>query len=557
MTALSPPSGDGNKPLGGQLSSASGAHKRLEIETRVLRTLSGNKKKLRVRAATRSEVEANVAKTQRPTVQSREEQIRGENQHEQTESFRRDSHISELKDREPKNLSFPVFAPHTQTMWSKPETTRSRWNDSGERQERLVQHALDKISKSRRPSSGPIMIPTKPENRAAMREAAKSPPQTSTEAVPERADLITLDPVLNEAHNTKPSHAEQTSLLIEYFDSAGKKSRPSVRVKVRPSSKRRTPTKNDDEMVAELHSKVHKSRLRSAPPPLSSLGVEVGGTDVNDIAALPVMCKFVGKREAPVPATTNELGTVSNPRLQEDFEACLREVVRPELEKKLKRDKRRAKRELQAELSKGRVDALLKAPLEDAPIRTRLNTNSLIIDWGDDPGRRRTAVKLAIRSLRSKNAEELEATELLLTQLLEEVDFFEMQSGSNSEAQRGNEATTSPSVPTATNILSDFATTTLTQPQSAEHETESANEDGANTVLSEDLEDGGIILPMFSNEAAYPSSEIGISEHSVEDFVKGGPTAMSSRGSARQDVRAPLRQAYSRFRLHFEQWIDR
>ncbi|KAF7511374.1 hypothetical protein GJ744_004563 [Endocarpon pusillum] len=155
--------------------------------------------------------------------------------------------------------------------------------------------------------------------------------------------------------------------------------------------------------------------------------------------------------------------------------------------------KRRVDRSLQPEASRGKVDTFLD------PGRTALNTSSLIIDRGDDPGRRRTAVKLAIASLKSKTPEELEAIELLLTQLLEETDFFEMQSGRTSEPQQGEGATSSLSfVPTASKLLSEFAATTATEPQFADHLTEGANETGASSVLCKDFEDRGIIASSAS-----------------------------------------------------------
>ena len=125
--------------------------------------------------------------------------------------------------------------------------------------------------------------------------------------------------------------------------------------------------------------------------------------------------------------------------------------------------------------------------------RDALSTNSLVLDWGDDPNRRRTAIKNAVMSLKSKTPEELEATELLLTQLLEEAEFFDIQS-STREVRRSREiAAPGTSFAPAGEEISNAAAIIPTQTRFIDQSVGEFIdvEVERRSVLSEDLEDGG------------------------------------------------------------------
>jgi len=166
--------------------------------------------------------------------------------------------------------------------------------------------------------------------------------------------------------------------------------------------------------------------------------------------------------------------------------------------------KRRKRRTYMTRGEKEQKKQSIEASINISPgslyTRNALSTNSLALDWGDDPNRRRTAIKKAVMSLKSKTPEELEATELLLTQLLEEADFFDIQSSAREVRRSGEIAAQGTSFAPAGEEISNVAVIIPTQTRFIDQSVREYIdvEEERRTVLSEDLEDGGARLSTIS-----------------------------------------------------------
>jgi hypothetical protein len=166
--------------------------------------------------------------------------------------------------------------------------------------------------------------------------------------------------------------------------------------------------------------------------------------------------------------------------------------------------KRRKRRTYMTRGEKEQKKQSIEASINISPgnlyTKDALSTNSLVLDWGDYPNRRRTAIKKAVVSLKSKTPEELEATELLLTQLLEEADFFDIQSRAREVRRSGEIAVQGTPFAPAGEEISNAAVIIPTQTRFIDQSVREYIdvEEERQTVLSEDLEDGGARLSTIS-----------------------------------------------------------
>jgi hypothetical protein len=495
-----------------------------------------------------------------------------------------DSNIAKLHAKKPEDFANidVVVATRRRPIPPMAEITRSQRRSRSESRERLTQKVIEKIreKKSSKPRS--------PNTR-------KSVPKLDQIYWPEnsRRSKSAVNPVHDTVSPTEIQSASknagddskrknsQTSLLIEYFEAekalcheGRTKTRPSVRIKISPSSK----NPNGPTEIAEAKEK-ETSTLSSEEQ------LESRSERQENVQSLP-----------PEPLEPSE---IINPRLLETVEDAIRRLILPEL-KLLKKEKaahahktasdgprvvlgsqkeastmisayrplandqkamfedapKRPDAESQgvygstaapllSSVAAGKDSAYFKPPIQTADAQTApievvakpkrrkrrthmmrgeeeqkkqsieasinilpgnfytkdaLSTNSLVLDWGDDPNWRRTAIKKAIVSLKSKTPEEFEATELLLTQLLEEVDFFDIQSSAREVRRSGEIAAQETSFAPAGEEISNAAVIIPTQTRFIDQSVGEFIDFGVErrSVLSEDLEDGGARLSTIS-----------------------------------------------------------
>jgi hypothetical protein len=486
-----------------------------------------------------------------------------------------DSNVAKLHAKKPEDFANVdvVAATRRRPIPPMAEITRTGRGSSSESREQLTQKVIEKPpSKLRNPN---------------IRKSAPKLDQIDSPEIP-RWSKSAVNPVHDTANPTEIQSASknagydskrrnsQTSLLIEYFEDekalcheGRTKTRPSVRVKVSPSSKK--PNGPTESTIAEVGEKETRTLSLKEQPAISES-----------------RSKWQGNFQ-PSP---------SNPRLLERVEDAIRRLILPEL-KPLKKEEvahgrktandgprvvlgsqkeastifpygplansqkamfeeapKRPDAESQgvysstaapflSSVTAGKDPAYLKPPIQTADAQTApikvvaepkrrkrrthmvrgeeeqkkqsieasinilpgnlytrdaLNTDSLGLDWNDDPNQRRTAIKKAIVSLKSKTPEELEATEVLLTQLLEEADFFDIQSSAREVQRSGEIAAQRTSFAPASEEISNAA---VIIPAQARFIDQSVGEFidvevERRTVLSEDLEDGGARLSTIS-----------------------------------------------------------
>jgi hypothetical protein len=458
-----------------------------------------------------------------------------------------DSNVAKLHAKKPEDFTNVdvVAATRRRPIPPMAEITRTGRGSSSESREQLTQKVIEKPpSKLRNPN---------------IRKSAPKLDQIDSPEIP-RWSKSAVNPVHDTANPTEIQSASknagddskrrnsQTSLLIEYFEDekalcheGRTKTRPSVRIKISPSSK----NPNGPTEIAEAKEK-ETSTLSSEEQ------LESRSERQENVQSLP-----------PEPLEPSE---IINPRLLETVEDAIRRLILPEL-KLLKKEKaahahktasdgprvvlgsqkeastmisayrplandqkamfedapKRPDAESQgvygstaapllSSVAAGKDSAYFKPPIQTAdaqtapievvakPKRRKRRTHMMRLDWGDDPNWRRTAIKKAIVSLKSKTPEEFEATELLLTQLLEEVDFFDIQSSAREVRRSGEIAAQETSFAPAGEEISNAAVIIPTQTRFIDQSVGEFIDFGVErrSVLSEDLEDGGARLSTIS-----------------------------------------------------------